>query len=365
MRSKRVLLVALVVVVAGVAPLGTATAAPAPPAVTATPTTNLVDRQVITVTGSGLSTSTFPRVQFRVCTTDGAACYRISYSVGVDALGRFSTPLVVPRRPFVIGQEPATVDCAVVACRLEVTVDGVANPFLIPLTFDPAKPFTPQVVDGTPKTGLGYFAIVNVTASGFDQRAVGLLAPCYRRGAASYCGSTTHVRTGFDNGTFTYGMPVIRRVYVASQLRTYDCTDAGTTCEIAVRISGLDFTIPLTFDPAAPVPPITVGMGDDSITEGSVPETHTIVTMSEATDHPITIQYTTRHDTARPGIDYVKKVRHMTFLPGQTRHVIRIAIVDDDSPEPTERFRIDIDSIAGAGAAVGRGRQYTTIFDDD
>jgi hypothetical protein len=45
--------------------------------------------------------------------------------------------------------------------------------------------------------------------------------------------------------------------------------------------------------------------------------------------------------------------------------VIRIAIVDDHVPEPTERFRIDIDSISGAGAAVGRGRQYTTITDDD
>ena len=129
-------------------------------------------------------------------------------------------------------------------------------------------------------------------------------------------------------------------------------------------LEGLNSTLPLTFDPNAPVPPITVSLSDDTVTEGRS-ETHTIVDMSEATDHPITIQYTVRHDTARPGIDYVKKVRHMTFLPGQIRHVIHIAIVDDHVQEPTEQFRIDIDSIVGAGSAIGRGRQYTTIYDND
>ena len=79
------------------------------------------------------------------------------------------------------------------------------------MTFDPNQPFTPQTVTGTPKTGLGYYAIVNVTATGFDQNVVGLLTQCYHQSGSTYCREADHVRTGLD-GRLVSSEQAIRRV---------------------------------------------------------------------------------------------------------------------------------------------------------
>jgi hypothetical protein len=362
MRDVRRAWVGPLLLVVATVPATAAAAAPTPaPSVSATPTANLIDRQIITVTGSGLPPDA--SVAMDVCSDDMLACYHTSYRPTTDATGHLSTPFMVSRRVFA-GTPPFSVgDCVSLGCSLLVNAPGSAAPVKIPLTFDPNAAFRSETAGVSPATALPYRTTVAVTGQNFDLHQAVPVTQCFADGTGEWCGTAVQATAGLD-GKLTTHLAVVRRLFVVSRNHTFDCVATGTSCSIAVATLPGTTRVPLAFDPHAPVPPITVDLADDSVTEG-IPATHTIVTMSEATDHPITIQYTVRHDTARPAIDYVKKIRHMTFLPGQTRHVISILIVDDHVKESTERFRIDIDSISGAGAAIGRGRQYTTIFDND
>ena len=75
------------------------------------------------------------------------------------------------------------------------------------------------------------------------------------------------------------------------------------------------------------------------------------------------VHYVTHHVTARAGSDYVRKDSRLIFLPGQTRHVVRVVLVNDRVHERTETFTVELDRIEQATASRSVGT--VTITDDD
>ncbi|GHJ47658.1 hypothetical protein Cs7R123_50000 [Catellatospora sp. TT07R-123] len=113
-------------------------------------------------------------------------------------------------------------------------------------------------------------------------------------------------------------------------------------------------------DDAAPtvsVQPVTVAEGGTSLTDLPVR-----LRLSGPSGKEISVGYATADGTARDGEDYVGAAATARFAPGQTEHVVHLAVRGDSLPEPDESFTVSlgetVDAVAGSGATV-------TITDDE
>ena len=68
---------------------------------------------------------------------------------------------------------------------------------------------------------------------------------------------------------------------------------------------------------------------------------------------------------ATPEVDYRGATGSLTFLPGETRKVVPVAIVDDAVEEPDERFPMALSNPRGDHAYLADGEAMGTIRDDD
>jgi CSLREA domain-containing protein len=87
------------------------------------------------------------------------------------------------------------------------------------------------------------------------------------------------------------------------------------------------------------------------------------VTLTGATDLPVTVHYATNDGTAHAGEDYTSATGTLTFNPGVTTQPIPVAIVADNRDEPTETFSVDLDTPVGATISDAQG--VGTIPNDD
>ncbi len=87
------------------------------------------------------------------------------------------------------------------------------------------------------------------------------------------------------------------------------------------------------------------------------------VTLSAATENVVTVSYKTKDGTAVAGSDYTAMAGTLRFEPGDTTKTIRVPTVDDDTPEETEAFTVELSAPSGATVADGTGTG--TISDDD
>ena len=105
----------------------------------------------------------------------------------------------------------------------------------------------------------------------------------------------------------------------------------------------------------------TLSVGDAAVVEG---DTATFrVTLSAASENTVTISYKTKDGTAVAGSDYTAMAGTLRFEPGDTTKTIRVPTVDDDTPEETEAFTVELSAPSGATVADGTGTG--TISDDD
>ncbi len=88
-----------------------------------------------------------------------------------------------------------------------------------------------------------------------------------------------------------------------------------------------------------------------------------LVTLSEATGLNVTADYTAINGSAEALLDFDPAAGSLDFAPGETQQTILVGIIDDNDPEGTEDFSVDLANLANAdpGALSGIG----TIFDDD
>jgi chitinase len=87
------------------------------------------------------------------------------------------------------------------------------------------------------------------------------------------------------------------------------------------------------------------------------------VSLSTASDEPVTVTYQTEGDTADPLSDFQASSGQLVFAPGEISQTISIIVFRDPDPEADETFYVDLSSAVGARLADDRGTG--TVRNDD
>ncbi len=105
-----------------------------------------------------------------------------------------------------------------------------------------------------------------------------------------------------------------------------------------------------------------VGVSDATVTEGDDPSMEFHVTLSEASEETVTVNYATVDATAHAGSDYEETSGTLTFTPGDTEEIIEVAVIDDSHEDSGETFRVVLSDPSGArlGDKEGVGTIYNT-----
>jgi aryl-phospho-beta-D-glucosidase BglC (GH1 family) len=116
-------------------------------------------------------------------------------------------------------------------------------------------------------------------------------------------------------------------------------------------------------DDTAPAP--SVSINDVSLAEGNSGTTPFVftVSLSAASTVPVSVAYATAGDTATSGSDFFAMTGVLTFAPGETQKTITVSVIGDTTPEPNERFTVNLSGATNATLADATGQG--TILDDD
>lgn len=87
------------------------------------------------------------------------------------------------------------------------------------------------------------------------------------------------------------------------------------------------------------------------------------VTLSAASDGPVSVSFATEDYGAHAGEDYVAASGSVAFAPGETTKTITVNVIGDRTKEFDEVFYVNLTGASGAVIANGRG--YGTIRNDD
>src|SRR5262249_13828724 len=85
-----------------------------------------------------------------------------------------------------------------------------------------------------------------------------------------------------------------------------------------------------------------------------------LVSLSEVSGTPVTVDFSTADGTASAGSDYGAVSGRLTFGPGDTSKRILVSIVDDGVNEPGEAFTVNLSH--GSGASIGQGQGVVSIL---
>lgn len=87
------------------------------------------------------------------------------------------------------------------------------------------------------------------------------------------------------------------------------------------------------------------------------------ISLSEASDVQVSVDYSTVSKTATGGIDFVESSGTIEVPPGQLIQSFTVSILDDDDTEIEEYFLVNLDN--AKNATINRGRAVITIADTD
>jgi glucose/arabinose dehydrogenase len=119
------------------------------------------------------------------------------------------------------------------------------------------------------------------------------------------------------------------------------------------------------FGPLPPPNPGTIVLGQNAVTVNENAGTATIrVDRINGSDGPAAVNYTTVDETALPGSDYTTTAGFLQFADGETSKTVTIPILNDATPELTERFGFGLGQTTGANLGTNR-TALITILDDD
>ncbi len=107
--------------------------------------------------------------------------------------------------------------------------------------------------------------------------------------------------------------------------------------------------------PDTPTVSISDGAPDPAV-EGTDPSISFTVTLSNASDVPVTVQYGTQNGTATAGEDYTTQSGTLTFNPGDPlTQIITVPVVDNDIFEGDESFTVELSNPTVATIDDGSG----------
>jgi hypothetical protein len=87
------------------------------------------------------------------------------------------------------------------------------------------------------------------------------------------------------------------------------------------------------------------------------------ITLSNASDLPVTVNYATRDGTAVVGSDYHARSGTVTFAPGETTKTVAVPVIGDRIGEPNEFIALDLSDAVGANVTNSVGYGY--ILNDE
>jgi hypothetical protein len=239
---------------------------PKVPAIKVTPNANLVDHQLVTVSGTGYAPES--SVYISQCFAHPATgTYQVcDYSTSryetVDANGAFTaTNMALETRQVIYAPwGTQTVNCAVAPgwCDIEVRASGFGSsaPVKTPLTFDPNVGPAIASANRVPSTRLVDMQAVIVNGTGFTPgvavNVVECTHPQIQFGACDY--TTSRAITAGFHGEFSFSYSVRRKIatlFGPNGATNIDCSAIPHPCEI--RIQG-----------SASQPPVSIGLNIDN-----------------------------------------------------------------------------------------------------
>lgn len=121
--------------------------------------------------------------------------------------------------------------------------------------------------------------------------------------------------------------------------------------------------VTLTNDDA---PPPSLYILGSTIPEGDTDSRITaLVRLSQKSDQPVDVQYTTQNGSALEGVDYTASSGRLRFEPGEIKQEISVPILGDTKFEPDENFRIQLDSAINANLDPTSSGATFTLNNDD
>ncbi|EDX75702.1 Glycosyl hydrolase family 9 [Coleofasciculus chthonoplastes PCC 7420] len=114
---------------------------------------------------------------------------------------------------------------------------------------------------------------------------------------------------------------------------------------------------------SSPIP--TLSVNDVTVTEGDTGTVAAdfVVNLSEASDQPVTVEYSTANGTATAGSDYTAKSGTLTFAAGETSKIVSVPVIGDTTVESNETFRLNLSNPSNGTIADAQG--VGTISNDD
>lgn len=212
-----------------------------PPTMTVTPSTGLVDGQVVTVAGTGWSPH--DGVGVSLCGDDESACPVPTQWVDADGAGAFSTE-VRARAAYASGQ--GATDCRDEPCAVQARQSPVEA--ALPVSFDSDAPLVPPPVLTVDKSDdLIYGDEIVVSGTGFFPDEEVIVAQCFAGVSGlpmPYCG--TEVITADSSGSITELHRITDRLYRARS--EHDCRGTPSSCPVTAASANPPYRVRATVD---------------------------------------------------------------------------------------------------------------------
>jgi hypothetical protein len=125
---------------------------------------------------------------------------------------------------------------------------------------------------------------------------------------------------------------------------------------IGAAVSDADGFATITDDDSIPATPeIAISDVDGFEDPSGTPVMRFIVSLSETTSVPVTVDFATRDIDAVAGEDYVPVSGTLTFAPGESFAIIEVPVLNDSIPEGTELFQVVLSNPIGGLIIDGEG----------
>ncbi|ELP52235.1 hemolysin-type calcium-binding repeat family protein [Microcystis aeruginosa TAIHU98] len=164
------------------------------------------------------------------------------------------------------------------------------------------------------------------------------------------------------NGKYSFtnlgpGEYAIREVNQTGWLQTSPSTPYALILKVGEKLTDVNFG-------NYQLPTITLNPRSQTIVEGLTTSQNApyTVTLSQASNQTVSVNYATANGTATAGSDYTDTIGTLTFAPNVTSQVINIPILNDSLNEADETFTLTLSS--PTNAALGTQTAATTTITD-
>ncbi|BAG01555.1 Calx-beta domain-containing protein [Microcystis aeruginosa] len=165
------------------------------------------------------------------------------------------------------------------------------------------------------------------------------------------------------DGQYTFsnlgpGEYAIREVNQTGWIQTFPTTPYALNLKAGEKLTGINFGNYFQ------LPTINLSPSNQTVVEGlTTPQNASYtVTLSQASNQTVSVNYATSNGTATAGADYTATTGTLTFAPGVTTQVINIPILNDSLNEADETFTLALSS--PTNAVLGAVTIATTTITD-